>query len=448
MMDYGKIPPQALDLEEVVLGALLMDKHVLHNVISLLPGGEVFYKEAHQRIYDAIRDIFNTGGAVDILTVTEYLRKKESLELAGGAVYLSTLTSRVASGAHATEHAMIILQKYVMREAIRISAQLSERAFDESSEPEDMITELFGAVNELQSVLLSNKRGYSLPEALNKSIDNYFGRKKLRQDGKTAGIKTPLKGLDAYTNGWQDSDLIIIAARPSMGKTAFALSIIMNAAKQGKNPVIFSIEMTVDKLADRIMIGEGYLDPNQFRAATLSAHDEEILEDVLGKLEDLDLYIDDAAKQSLSDIWGKARILKNQGKCGLVVIDYVGLMESVKSKGKSREQEVSEISRGLKAMAKDLGIPVIVLSQLNRSVEARQDKRPNLADLRESGSLEQDADLVIFLYRDEYYNPGSSVGVGECIISKNRNGGVGMVEFMYNTSLTRIYEEEGYVRPF
>lgn len=448
-MEYGKVPPQAPELEEAVLGALLIDPDSLDNVTSILPE-ESFYKEANNIIYSAIKEIYGSGGQIDILTITDHLRKKEMLERVGGALYIAKLTSRVGSGSHAGEHAMIVLQKFILREGIRIANTLSEKSFDEDADPEDIIAEVFRSANDLQGLLLSNKRGSTLQEALEMSAESYFNRKKLRQSGQTVGVKTPLKSLDKYTNGWQDSDLIIIAARPSMGKTGFALAAVMNAAKQGKNPVMFSIEMTTEKLADRIMIGEGYLDPNQFRAATLSSHDEQMIEKLIGDLGGLDVEIDDEPRQSLADIWGKCRILKNKGKCGMVVIDYIGLMDSVKGRGKSREQEVAEISKGLKAMAKDLAIPVIVLSQLNRSVEMRQDKRPNLADLRESGSLEQDADVVVMLYRDEYYNPGQSVGVGECIITKNRNGGVGMVEFLYNTSLTRIYENEdvGTVRPY
>lgn len=441
-MDYGKVPPHALDLEEVVLGALLLDKSVLDNVISLLPTEEIFYREAHQLIYKSIRKIFGSGGAVDMLTVVEDLRKAESLEQVGGVVFLSQLTSRVASGAHATQHAMIILQKYVMREAIRISGQLSERAFDEGSDPDDMIAELFRSVSELQSILLSNQRGETMRETIDGAIQDYFDRKGVRQSGNTVGIKTPLKELDKITNGWQNSDLIILAARPSMGKTAFAISALLNAAKQKKASVMFSIEMTAGKIGDRILIGEGYLDASQFRSGSMSDSDEAIMENLMGKLERLPVYIDDSPKQTVSEIWGKCRILKNKGECDFVIIDYVGLISSSKERGKSREQEVAEISSNLKAMAKDLDIPVMVLSQLNRGVELRQDKRPNLADLRESGSLEQDADLVMFLYRDEYYNPGQSVGVGECIVAKQRNGKVGLVEFLYNSSLTRIYENE------
>jgi replicative DNA helicase len=450
MMDYGKIPPQAPDLEEVVLGAMLLDNSVLENVISVLTTEDAFYKEAHQIIYRSIRKLYGSGKAVDILTVMEDLRKEEALERTGGAVYLSNLTSRVGSGAHASEHALIILQKYVMREAIRIASNLSERAFDESSDAEDMIAEMFTSVNELQATLLSNKRGHSLAEVLNKSIDDYFARKAVRQSGETVGIKTPLKALNRITNGWQDSDLIILAARPSMGKTAFAISALMHAAKQRKATVMFSIEMTSGKIGDRMLIGEGHLDASAYRSGTMMDEDEQIIEKIMGDLAGLNVIIHDEPKQTVSEIWGKCRILKSKGRCDFIIIDYVGLISASKERGKSREQEVSEISSNLKAMAKDLDVPVMVLSQLNRGVEMRGDKRPNLADLRESGSLEQDADLVIFLYRDEYYNPGNSVGVGECIVAKHRNGKVGLVEFNYNSSITRIWDEEDHatIRPF
>lgn len=448
MIDYGKIPPQATDLEEAVLGALMIDPDITDNVLSLLKP-EMFYTQANQIVFESLKELYGSGKQIDILTISEQLRKKQQLEQIGGVVYLSQLTSRIGSGAHAAEHAMIILQKFVMREGVRIASQLSEMAFDESTEPEDMIAQMFSNVNDLQSVLTSTKRGSTLQEALEMSAEGYFNRVKMRKIGQTTGVKTPLKSIDKMTSGWQQSDLIIVAARPSMGKTAFAISCATEAAKSARAPVIFSIEMTTEKLADRIIIGEGHLDPNQFRGGSLSPHDEQLIEKVISDMSHLGIHIDDTPKQSVSDIWGKCRILKNKNECDMVIIDYVGLIQSVKGRGKSREQEVSEISSSLKAMAKDLNIPVMVLSQLNRGVEMRQDKRPNLSDLRESGSLEQDADLVAMLYRDEYYNPGNNVGVGECIIAKHRNGPCGMIEFLYNTSLTRIYEEEnpGYIRP-
>jgi len=440
-LEYGKIPPQALDVEEVLLGALLLDPDSLDNTLSVLPD-DAFYKEAHNIIYQAVKTIYGSGGKVDLLTVVEGLRKTEQLEIVGGAFYLSQLTSRVASGAHASEHAMIILQKFVMRQAIRIANTLSEEAYNEGCEPEDMISKLFHSVNDLQSILLSNKRGKTLGEVMDASIQDYYERKKLRQTGQTLGIKTPLKDVDDFTNGWQDSDLIILAARPSMGKTAFAISAIISAAKHGKHSVMFSIEMKDTKVGDRILIGEGSLDPHRFRGGSLLDDQEQAAEKTVGEVEKLPALIDDAPKQTVSDIWGKCRILKNKGKCDFVVIDYIGLVTPSRDRGKTREQEVSEISASLKMMAKDLDIPVMILSQLNRGVEARNDKRPKLSDLRESGSLEQDADVVIMLYRDEYYNPGNSIGVGEANITKNRNGSVGMVEFNYNSSLTRIYDQE------
>ena len=443
--EYGKIPPQALDLEEAVLGALLIDPESTDSVLTLLPEGS-FYKEANNIIYSAIKTIYGSGGQVDILTITEHLRKKEQLEGIGGAVYIAKLTSRVGTGLGAVEHAMIILQKYVLREAIRIASDLSTKAFDGGADPEDMISELFSAVNDLQAILLSNQRGATLKEALNLSVEKYFERVKMRQTGHTLGVKTPLPSLDKKTNGWQNADLVIVAARPSMGKTAFAISSATQAAKNGRAAVIFSIEMTTEKLADRIVIGEGHLDPNQYRAGTMSSHDQQLAEKIIDDLDHLQVYIDDSPRQTVADIWGKCRILVNKKQCDFVIIDYVGLIGASKERGKSREQEVAEISASLKMMAKDLNIPVMVLSQLNRGVEMRKDKRPNLADLRESGSLEQDSDVVIMLYRDEYYNPGQSEGIGEAIITKNRNGPCGMIEFNYNTSLTRIWEDEG--RPF
>ena len=440
-LDYGKIPPQAIEVEEVLLGALLIDPDSIDNTLSLLPDG-AFYGHSNETIYQAVKSVYGRGGAVDILTISEELRKIDKLETCGGVVYISQLTSRVASGEHAAEHAMIILQKFVMREAIRISNDLQNTAYDEGCDMEDMIAKLFHAVNDLQVLLLSNKRGSTLGETVNASVQDYFERKKLRQTGQTLGIQTPLKAIDHFTNGWQDGDLIIVASRPSMGKTAFAIAAMVNAAKQNKSSVMFSIEMTRVKIGDRIVIGEGRLDPDRYRSGSMTEEQEATLERVLGEIERLPAIIDDSPKQTVSDIWGKLRVLKNKDKCDLAIIDYVGLVGASKERGKSREQEVAEISAALKQMAKDLSIPIIVLSQLNRGVEMRLDKRPKLSDLRESGSLEQDSDVVIMLYRDEYYTPGSSVGRGEANITKNRNGQVGMVGFYYNSSLTRIHDAE------
>ena len=439
--ELGKIPPQAIELEEAILGALLIDPDITDQVLSLLPEGS-FYTDAHNVIYSSVKKIYGRGGAIDILTVTQELRKEDQLDRCGGVMSISKLTSNVASGLHATEHAAIVLEQYIKRCAIRIAGNLTKAAFDEGTDAEDIIRKLFASVNELQAMMLSNKRGNTLSEVLDLSIADYYERKKLHSTGETLGIKTPLKVIDEYTNGWQNGDLIIIAARPSMGKTAFAISSLTEGGRQGKRGVFFSIEMMNKKIGDRILIGEAMIDPMRYRSGTLLDSDEQKLEPTLGRLSSLQAIIDDSPRQTVADIWGKCRILKNREKCDFVIIDYVGLVSSIKDKGKSREQEVSEISASLKMMAKDLDIPVILLSQLNRGVELRQDKRPKLSDLRESGSLEQDSDVVIMLYRDEYYNSGQKVGVGEAIIAKNRNGNTGLVEFYYNSSLTRIYDQE------
>jgi len=442
--DFGKVPPQAIEVEQAVLGALLIDSEVLDQVFPMLDY-RAFYRESHAVVFRSMKKLYVAGGKIDLLTVVEQLRKDGQLEAVGGISFVAGLYAGVGSGVHAVEHAAIVLDKYILREAIRLSAAVTEKALDQEADPEDIIAALFTQVNDLQGILLSNQRGMTLTEAVNASIEDYFERKKLRSTGKTLGVPTPLRAINRYTNGWQDSDLIILAARPSMGKTAFAVSSVIAAARHGKKCVLFSIEMTSKKIADRVILGQTLVDDAQYRSGSLLYQDEQKIENVTGEIENLSIVIDDSPRLTMPDIWGKLRILKNKGQCDFVVIDYIGLIVPSRERGKNREQEVAEISASLKQMAKDLDVPVMVLSQLNRGVEMRPDKRPKLADLRESGSLEQDADVVILLYRDEYYNPDGPIkGIGEANIAKNRNGNTGYVEFKYNESMTNIYDVDNY----
>lgn len=433
-LDYGKIPPQALDLEEAVLGAIMLEQDAILTVLDILEPSS-FYKEAHQKIYETARELSRKEYPIDLLTVTEELRKKELLDSVGGAVYIARLTSRVGSAAHLEYHARIVAQKYIQRELIRVSSDIQERAFDETSDVDDLLDysekELLNIAEghiKKETVKISNL----LTEAL-KQIEEAGQR-----DDSLSGVPSGFSQLDRMTSGWQRSDLIILAARPSMGKTAFVLSMARNMAVEHSRPVaFFSLEMSSIQLVNRLIIGETQLASDKIRTGRLENYEWEQLEYKIKDLQESPIYVDDTPGMSIFEFRAKCRRLKQKNDIQAVIIDYLQLMTGSKDAG-SREQEVSNISRSLKAVAKELDIPIIALSQLNRSVEMRSgNKRPQLSDLRESGAIEQDADLVIFIHRPEYYGmdadeEGNSLkGIAEIIVAKHRNGAVGDVQLKF-----------------
>lgn len=444
MNEIAKIPPQAIELEEAILGALMLERDAIDEVINIL-SPECFYKEAHQEIYKAILRLSQDNKAIDILTVSEFLRSAGKLEEIGGPFYVTQLTGKIATATNIIDHALIIKQKSIQRDLINYASDLIKTSYQDQ-DIEDVLLKATDKLEKITEFAYGENENGSFRDLLNESLRQYEERERLAKIGKVYGIRTPLADLTRLTNGWQSGDLIIIAGRPSMGKTAFALAAAKMAAKEDKHVCIYSLEMKGVRLTDRILCGEAEIDPEKYRKGELSPDEWAKIEQSLNKLETLKIHINDNSLINPEYIKARCRIMRKKGKCDLVIIDYLGLIDPGKSKDRNREQEVAEVSRKFKLLAMDLNIPVILISQLNRSCEARTDKRPHLSDLRESGAIEQDADFVGFLYRPEYYGfdeddrNNSLKGMGEFIISKQRNGRIGTIEFRYNQSMTRIYD--------
>jgi replicative DNA helicase len=436
----GKIPPQCVDIEEMILGSLLIEGQSIEK-INIKP--EYFYKGNHQKIFDAIKKLDLKNQVIDQLTVCEQLRKDNNLDDIGGPHYISTLTLKVASASHIENHCLILEDKFIKREFIRISSEIMDKSFDDTIDTQDVIDYANDSIDKISSVNnLSEFKNFS--DVLKETINQLKIREKLFQEGKTIGIRTPVKKLTKYTGGWQKKDLVLIASRPSMGKTALALEVLKHAAEEGYNPCIFSLEMDAVRMANRIIIGDSGIDADSFKFGCINHEDWAALEKSLTRLLKLNITIEDRPV-SINHIKNRARQLKKKGKCDLIVIDYLQLMSS-DVKNTNREQEVASISRKCKLIAMELDLPVILLSQLNRDVEKRDDKRPQLSDLRESGAIEQDADIVMFIHRPEYYgitedeqgNPLN--GKSFLILAKNRDGRIGDIECRFNKSITEIYD--------
>ena len=434
----GKLPPQATDLEEAVLGALMLEKDALSSVIDILKG-EVFYDARHQKIFKAIHLLFEKSSPVDILTVTAQLRQLGELEMIGGAYYITELTNRVASAANIEFHSRIIIQKFIQRELIRISTEVINSAYEDTSDVLDLLDK---AEKNLFEIAQNNLRRDSrkMDDLIHESLKEIEALKD-KKDGLT-GVASGFTDLDRMTSGWQKSDLVIIAARPAMGKTAFVLTCARNAAVEFDKPVVvFSLEMSSVQLVNRLISGETEIEQEKIRKGTLEEWEWAQIHSKIGRLEQAPLIIDDTPALNIFEFRAKCRRLKSQHDIQLIIIDYLQLMQG-KADGKgggNREQEIGSISRALKSVAKELNVPVIALSQLSRAVETRPGgaKRPMLSDLRESGSIEQDADMVLFLYRPEYYgltedeDGHPTNGVGEVIIAKHRNGETGIVRLKF-----------------
>lgn len=460
LLDGGKLQPQATDLEQAVLGAMMLEKNAVNEGIEILQV-ESFYKEAHQHIFSAIVELFQETQPIDILTVTHKLRENETLDKVGGAYYISQLTNKVASAANIQFHARIISQKFILRKLIEISTEIVRDAFDESTDVFDLLDR---AEQNLYKVAEGNiRKDYDKVTNLMVEAIHQIEEARKNQDG-LSGVPTGFHALDRITGGWQRSDLIIMAGRPGMGKTAFVLSMARNVAVQFSRPVaIFSLEMSSLQLVNRLISSETELPAEKLRKGTLEEHEFHQLHARIPKLTDAPIFIDDTAALSIFELRAKARRLKAQSGIELIIIDYLQLMTAGgDGKGNSnREQEISTISRSLKGLAKELNIPIIALSQLNRSVETRGgDKRPQLSDLRESGAIEQDADLVTFIYRPEYYNiteddeGNTTLGTGEIIIAKHRNGALENVKLRFYNTLAKFdnlesyeYDDTGNIKP-
>ncbi|MEQ5792947.1 replicative DNA helicase [Muricauda sp. NFXS6] len=453
-LEKGKIPPQAVDLEEVVLGAMMIDKKGVDEVIDILHP-DVFYKDSHKYIYEAIFNLFETSEPVDLLTVSAQLKKDGKLEAVGGDFYLIKLTQKVASSAHIEFHARIILQKYIQRSLIKISNDIIEEAYSDATDVFDLLDNAEAKLYEVTQGNLkrSAETAQNLVIQAKKRIEEISNKEGL------SGIPSGFDKLDRLTSGWQPSDLIIVAARPGMGKTALTLSMARNIAVNSEIPVaFFSLEMSSVQLITRLISSETGLSSEKLRTGKLEKHEWEQLNVKVKTLEKAPLFIDDTPSLSIFDLRAKARRLASQHNIRLIVIDYLQLMTAGGSqKGGNREQEISTISRNLKALAKELNVPVIALSQLSRAVETRGgSKRPILSDLRESGAIEQDADIVSFIYRPEYYKIDEwddeertpTQGQAEFIVAKHRNGGLENIRLKFVGALGKFDNLDDFDSPF
>ncbi|MDY7394239.1 replicative DNA helicase [Aureibaculum sp. 2210JD6-5] len=448
-LEKGKLPPQAVDLEEAVLGAMMIDKKGVDDVIDILHA-DAFYKQAHQLIFDAMFTLFNESEPIDLLTVTSQLRKEGKLDSVGGDFYLVGLTQKVASSAHIEFHARIIIQKYIQRRLISISSEIIDEAYDETSDVFDLLdsaeTKLFEVTQ--GNLKKSSEAAEGLVSQALKKIEEISNKEGM------SGIPSGFSKLDALTSGWQPSDLVILAARPGMGKTAFVMSMAKNVAIDFDTPVaIFSLEMSSVQLITRMISSETGISSGKLRKGDLQPHEWEQLNVKVKNLSKAPIFIDDTPSLSIFDLRAKARRLASQHGVKIIIIDYLQLMTAgnVNKGGGNREQEISTISRNLKALAKELSIPVIALSQLSRAVETRGgSKRPLLSDLRESGAIEQDADIVSFIFRPEYYGHtewddeerSPCEGQAEFIVAKHRNGGLENIRLKFTGHLAEFSDLE------
>ena len=453
-LEKGKIPPQAIDLEEVVLGAMMIDKKGVDEVIDIL-SPDAFYKESHQHIFEAIFQLFESSQPIDLLTVSTQLKKNQKLDIIGGDFYLISLTQKVSSSAHIEFHARIILQKFIQRSLIKISSEIIEDSYDETQDVFDLLDKAEAKLYEVTqgNIKRSSETAQNLVIQAKRKIEEISNKEGL------SGIPSGFTKLDKLTSGWQDSDLVIIAARPGMGKTALTLSMARNiSVDQGIPVAFFSLEMASVQLITRLISSETGLSSEKLRTGRLEKHEWEQLNVKVKGLEKAPLFIDDTPSLSIFDLRAKARRLKSQHDIKLIVIDYLQLM-TIGSSNKSgnREQEISTISRNLKALAKELNVPVIALSQLSRAVETRGgSKRPILSDLRESGAIEQDADIVSFIYRPEYYKIETwdddentpTDGQAEFIVAKHRNGGLDSIRLKFIGNLGKFDNLEDFDTPF
>ncbi len=432
----GKIPPQNLDAEKSLLGSVLIDEETLADITEHVTLKD-FYEKRHSLIYDAMMRLYEKRKPVDLLTLTDELKRKKELEDVGGSAYLTELTNYVPTSAHAESYAEIVAQKAVRRRLIKASAEISEMGFNEDSTTQELLQQ---AEAELFSVSDQSLKQdlVSIESILTESFDRM--EELHRNKGQLRGVRTGYRDLDNMTAGLQRSDLIILAARPAMGKTTLVTNLAYNVATIAKQPVLFfSLEMSKEQLVDRMLADASGVDAWNIRTGNLSDDDFSKLSDAMGEMAEAPIYIDDTPGVSVLEMRTKARRAAHEQPLGLIIIDYLQLMQGSGRDNGNRVQEVSEISRGLKLLARELNVPVIALSQLSRSVESRTPQIPQLSDLRESGSIEQDADIVMFIYREAYYNPDTDrENITDLIIAKHRNGPTGKVELYFHPERLRF----------
>lgn len=441
-MDIGKIPPHDTEAEQAVLGSMLTDQDAVIEAIEILKP-EDFYRDDNKYIYEAIMNLYNRGEPIDIITVKSELISMGKFEIIGGFEYLGVLPDKVPLVANAQRYIKIVEEKSLLRQLIKASNELIDLGYAQNEDIEMVMDQ---AEKKIFNIMQGkNQKGFSpIRDVL---IESFAEIEKLyNQKEPITGVPTGFADLDYKTAGLHNSDLVLVAARPAMGKSAFALNIATNAAVHAKVPVvIFNLEMSKAQLVNRILCSEAMVDSNKIRTGKIEEDDWVKLATALGPLSEAPIYIDDTAGISIAEIRARCRKLKLEKNIGLIVIDYLQLIQGSGKRNASREQEISEISRSLKILAKELDIPVIALSQLSRAAEQRQDHRPMLSDLRESGAIEQDADIVMFLYRDDYYNPDTEKkNIAEVILAKHRAGSTGTVELLWMGSYTKFANIERY----
>ena len=446
-MEVGKVPPHDIEAEQAILGSMLTDKDAVISAMEILKS-EDFYREDNKAIYESILNLYNRAEPIDIITVKAELEALGKFEQVGGLEYLASLPDKVPTTANAMKYIKIVEEKSTLRTLIKTANEIIELGYDPTEDVDDIMESSEKKIFNIMQK--KDKKGYSpIKDVL---VDTFTQLEELyNRKQHITGVPTGFSELDYKTAGLHGSELILIAARPAMGKSAFAINIATNVALQaGKGVAIFNLEMSKEQVGNRILCSEAMVDSNKIRTGQVEDDDWVKLASTLGRLSEAPIYIDDTAGISIMEIRAKCRKLKIEKDIGLVVIDYLQLIQGSGNRNSSREQEISEISRSLKILAKELNIPVIALSQLSRGVEKRDDKRPMLSDLRESGAIEQDADIVIFLYRDDYYNEDSEKkNVAEVILAKHRGGSTGTVDLAWLPSYTKFanlerrYFEEG-----
>ena len=439
-MELGKVPPHDLEAEQAIIGSMLTDKDAVISAIEVLKEDD-FYREDNKLIYSAILNLYNRAEPIDIITVKAELEAMGKFEQIGGLEYLAELPEKVPTTANSSKYIKIVQEKSTLRNLIKTANEIIELGYDPTEDVEDIME---GAEKKIFNIMQNkNQKGYSAMKDI--LVDSFTQLEELyNRKQHITGVPTGFADLDYKTAGFHSSDLILIAARPAMGKSAFALNIATNAAVRAKVPVaIFSLEMSKEQMVNRILCSEAMVDSNKVRTGKLEDDDWTKLAEAIGPLSEAEIYIDDTPGISVMEIRAKCRKLKLEKNIGMVVIDYLQLVQGSNKRNGSREQEISEISRSLKILAKEIGVPVIALSQLSRAVEQRPDHRPMLSDLRESGAIEQDADIVMFLYRDDYYNQDTDKkGIAEVILAKHRGGSTGTVELLWLGSYTKFVNLE------
>jgi replicative DNA helicase len=437
----GNIPPHSTDAEVAVLGAMLIDKDAVSKVVEVVDA-ECFYHEKHVLIFKAMMAMFERGVTIDLVSLSDQLQRDGTLERVGGMFALTEISVRTVSSANVEYHARIVLERFLKRQLIKVAGEIAQQCYDETTDALDEVDRAEQRIFEVAEKRL--RRSYSGMKKLTKdAIERIFSMSAGEGDGIT-GVPTGFTQLDQLLSGLQPSDLVIVAARPSMGKTAFALSVAREASRRGKAVGIFSLEMSAQQLVLRLISADAAVGLQALRSGRLSNAEMHEIVTRVDSLMNAQIYIDDSAGLSPVEFRAKCRRMKMEHKIDLVMVDYLQLMHAPKAE--SREREISVISHTLKAVAKELNIPVIALSQLNRTLEARADKRPMLSDLRESGSIEQDADVVMFIHRPEYYkitafeDGRSTENIAEIIVGKQRNGPTGDIRLFYQKELAAFHD--------